>query len=124
MGNNISLILSSPSTQCAPPLLDPCCAGGDLEGGGSHGEGLPSEERAASPREKERGAAKRGKRPPLGFSWREKRSDATDDSDLTSNGRQPFSHIHAPRITFGNIFLGYYRETQTCGDSSQKENIY
>jgi hypothetical protein len=55
------LILSSPSTQCAPPLLDPCCAGGDLEGGGSRGEGLPWEERTTSPREKERGAAKCGR---------------------------------------------------------------
>ena len=33
---------------------------------------------------------KRGKRPSLGFSLREKRSDATDDSDLASNGPQPF----------------------------------
>jgi hypothetical protein len=32
MGKNISLILSSPSTQCAPPLLDPCCAGGRSRG--------------------------------------------------------------------------------------------
>jgi hypothetical protein len=33
------LILSSSSIQRAPPLLDPCCVGGDLEGGGSRGEG-------------------------------------------------------------------------------------
>jgi hypothetical protein len=33
------LILSPSSIQRAPPLLDPCCVGGDLEGGGSHGEG-------------------------------------------------------------------------------------
>jgi hypothetical protein len=39
MGKNISLILSPSSIQRAPPLLDPCCTGGDLEGGGSHGEG-------------------------------------------------------------------------------------
>jgi hypothetical protein len=38
MGKNISLILSPSSIQCAPPLLDPCCVGGDLEGGGSHVE--------------------------------------------------------------------------------------
>jgi hypothetical protein len=61
MGKNISLILSSPSIQRAPPLLDPCCAGGDLEGGGSRGEGLPWEERTASPRGKEGGAAKCGR---------------------------------------------------------------
>ena len=122
MGKNFSLILSSSSIQRAPPLLDPCCAGRDLEGGGSRGEGLPWEERTASPREKERGAAKcgrggkgwrpsrgkRGKRPPLGFSLREKRSDATDDSDLASNGPQPFSYIHAPKINLWQHFLGYY----------------
>jgi hypothetical protein len=39
MGKNISLILSPSSIQRAPPLLDPCCMGGDLEGGGSRGEG-------------------------------------------------------------------------------------
>jgi hypothetical protein len=52
---------------------------------------------------------KRGKRPPLGFSLREKRSDTTDDSDLASNGPQPFSHIHAPKINLWQLFLGYYR---------------
>jgi hypothetical protein len=41
---------------------------------------------------------KRGKMPSLGFSLREKRSDATNDSDLASNGPQPFSYIHAPKI--------------------------
>jgi hypothetical protein len=49
---------------------------------------------------------KRGKRPPLGFSLREKRSDATDDSDLASNGPQPFSHIHAPKINLWQHFFG------------------
>jgi hypothetical protein len=39
MGKNISLILSPSSIQRAPPLLDPCCVGGDLEGGESRGEG-------------------------------------------------------------------------------------
>jgi hypothetical protein len=41
----------------------------------------------------ERGGGKKGKRgkgPPLGFLWGEKRNDATDDSDLASNGPQPF----------------------------------
>jgi hypothetical protein len=52
---------------------------------------------------------KRGKMPPLGFSLREKRSDATDDSDLASNGPQPFSQIHAPKINLWQHFvLGYY----------------
>jgi hypothetical protein len=79
MGKNISLILSPSSIHRAPPLLDPCCVGGDPEGGGSCGEVLPWEERAASQGEGEgaakcvggeRGAAKKGKRgkgPPLGF---------------------------------------------------------
>jgi hypothetical protein len=49
---------------------------------------------------------KRGKRPPLGFSLREKRSDATDDSDFASNGPQPFSHIHAPKINLWQHFFG------------------
>jgi hypothetical protein len=93
--------------------------GGDLEGG-SRGEGLPWEERTASPRGKEGGAAKcgrgggkgwrpsrgkRGKRPPLGFSLWEKRSDTTDDFDLASNGPQPFSHIHAPKINLWQQFF-------------------
>jgi hypothetical protein len=70
MGKNISLILSSSSIQRAPPLLDPCCVGGDLEGGGSHGEGrgrLPMGRRAREGGgccnpigEKERGAARVG----------------------------------------------------------------
>jgi hypothetical protein len=80
MGKNISLILSASSIQRAPPLLDPCCVWGDLEGGGSHGEGLPWEERVAIHGERGRGgqvcvgrkgeAAKKGKRgegPPLVF---------------------------------------------------------
>jgi hypothetical protein len=60
MGKNISLILSSPSIQRAPSLLDPCCVGGDLEGGGSREEGLPWEERTASPRGKEGGGGNGG----------------------------------------------------------------
>jgi hypothetical protein len=56
MLKNTSLILSPSSIQRAPPLLDPCCVGGDLEGGGSRGEGLPWEERAASQGERGRGA--------------------------------------------------------------------
>ena len=58
MGKNISLILSPSSIQRAPPLLDPCCVGGDLEGGGSRGEGrgrLPKGRRGRG-----RGAAAKG----------------------------------------------------------------
>jgi hypothetical protein len=29
-------------------------------------------------------------------------------SDVASNGPQPFFHIHAPKINFGQHFLGYY----------------
>jgi hypothetical protein len=81
MGKNISLILSPSSIQRAP-LLDPCCVGGDLEGGGSRGEGrgrlpkgrrgrgrLPQgEERvgvAATNWEKGRGSARVGKGAPI-----------------------------------------------------------
>jgi hypothetical protein len=48
---------------------------------------------------------KRGKRLPLGFSLREKRRDATYDSDLASNGPQPFSNIHAPKINLWQHFF-------------------
>jgi hypothetical protein len=113
------LILSFPSIQRAPPLLDPCYTGGDLEGGGSHGEGLPWEERTSSQGERGRGGevwggggggqvgAKWGKATTR-VSLREKRNDATDDSDLASNGPQPFSHIHAPKINLWQHFLEYY----------------
>jgi hypothetical protein len=37
---------------------------------------------------------------------RDKISDATDDSDLASNGPQPFSHIHAPKINLWQHFFG------------------
>jgi hypothetical protein len=95
MGKNISLILSPSSIQRAPPLLDPCCVGGDLEGGGSRGEGLPWEERAANQGERGRGGqvcggGGKGERATIRVSLGEKRNDATDDSDLASNGPQPF----------------------------------
>jgi hypothetical protein len=118
MVKNTSLTLSPSSIQRAPPLLDPCCVGGDLEGGGSRGEGLPWEDRAASQGERgrggqvcggERGAAKKGQngeRVTTRVSLREKRNDATDDSDLASNGPQPFSHIHAPKINLWQHFFG------------------
>jgi hypothetical protein len=117
MGKNISLILSPSSIQRAPPLLDPCCMGGDLEGGGRRGEGLPWEERVASPREEGKGrpsmwgrkgggqAGAKGGKGHTRVSFREKRNDATDDSDLASNGPQPFfpTSMHR-RSTFGNFF--------------------
>jgi hypothetical protein len=102
MGKNISLILSPSSIQRSPHLLDPCCVGGDLEGGGSRGEGLPWEERAASQGERGRGGqvwggergggqeGQMGKRATARVSLREKRNDATDDSNLASNDPQPF----------------------------------
>jgi hypothetical protein len=95
MGKNISLILSPSSIQRAPPLLDPCYVGGDLEGGGSHGGGMPWEERVSSQGERgrggqmgggERGAAKKGKRgkgPPLGFCWGPSASEGPQKHDLT-----------------------------------------
>jgi hypothetical protein len=52
------------------------------------------------------GATKKGDGgwPPR-VSLREKRNDASDDSDLASNGPQPFSHIHAPKINFWQHFF-------------------
>jgi hypothetical protein len=57
---------------------------------------------------------KRKGRPNVGRGWggggqegaKGTRSDATDDSDLASNGPQPFSHIHAPKINLWQLFLG------------------
>jgi hypothetical protein len=121
MGKNISLILSPSSIQRAPPLLDPCCMGGDLEGGGSRGEGLPCEERAASPRGEVKGRpsvggrkeggdqeGQKGERATTRVSLWEKRNDATDDSDLASNGPQPF--FPHPRTEDQPLasFFGYY----------------
>jgi hypothetical protein len=37
---------------------------------------------------------------------REKRSDATDDSDLAANGPLPFSHIHTLKINLWQHFFG------------------
>jgi hypothetical protein len=57
----------------------------------------------------ERGAAKKGQkgeRVTTRVYLREKRNDATDDSDLASNGPQPFSHIHAPKINLWQHFFG------------------
>jgi hypothetical protein len=50
--------------------------------------------------------AKRGERATTRFSLRERRNEATDDSNLASNGPQPFSHIHAPKINLRQHFFG------------------
>jgi hypothetical protein len=53
-------------------------------------------------------AAKKGEkggRAATRVSLREKRNDASDDSDLASNGPQPFSHIHAPKINLWQHFF-------------------
>jgi hypothetical protein len=55
-----------------------------------------------------KGAAKKGQkgeRANTRVSLREKRNDAIDDSDLASNGPQPFSHIHAPKINLWQHFF-------------------
>jgi hypothetical protein len=57
MGKNISLILSPSSIQRAPPLLDSCCMGRDLEGGGSRGEGRGRLPKGRRGRGRGRGAA-------------------------------------------------------------------
>jgi hypothetical protein len=83
-------------------LFNPSCSfpsrsllrGGDLEGGGSSGEDTGrlqwGGERAARKGEG-RGDQVRGKGGAPRVSLREKRNDASDDSDLASNGPQPFS---------------------------------
>jgi hypothetical protein len=48
----------------------------------------------------------KGERATTRVSLREKRNDATDDFDLASNGPQPFSHIHAPKINLLQYFFG------------------
>jgi hypothetical protein len=71
----------------------------------------------------ERGGKKgqKGERANTTVSLREKRNDATDDSDLASNGLQPFSHIHAPKINLWQHFFGIlhgntlYRDTLHLG---------
>jgi hypothetical protein len=54
------------------------------------------------------GAAKKGQKGEKAttrVSLREKRNDATDDSDLASNGPQPFFDIHAPKINLLQQFF-------------------
>jgi hypothetical protein len=69
--------------------------GGEGRPAKGKGEGQPSVggERGGGGQE---GA--KGEKATTRVSLREKRNDATNDSDLASNGPQPFSHIHAPKI--------------------------
>jgi hypothetical protein len=97
------LILSSSSIHLAPPLLDPCCVGGDLEGGGSSGGRLQGEGG---------GAAKGGEKGGLAAKKREKRGATTRvlwekemmhqmSPDFASNGPQLFPSSTHRRSTFG-----------------------
>jgi hypothetical protein len=107
MGKNISLILSSPSIQRAPPLLDPCCVGGDLAGGGSSG-GQLQRGRGRGGQVKGKGGVggqekgKKGGRP-LGFCGRKKRRLRC------LLALHPTAHnlslIHAPKINFWSTFF-------------------
>jgi hypothetical protein len=54
----------------------------------------------------------KGKRATARVSLREKRNDATDDSDLASNDPQPFFHIHAPKIILWQLFFGILQPTK------------
>jgi hypothetical protein len=60
----------------------------------------------------------KGERATTRVSLGEKRNDATDDSDLASNGPQPFSHIHAPKINLWQHFFGILH--MYCGHNIQK----
>jgi hypothetical protein len=110
------LILSSSSIHLAPPLLDPCCVMGDLEGGGSSGGRLQ--------RGRGRGSQKWGKggwRPrkgkkggrPLGFCGRTKRRlrCLLTLHPMTHNS---FPHPRTEDQLLVNIFLGYYRCTTSA----------
>jgi hypothetical protein len=75
--------------------------GGEGAASKGEGEGRPSVGEggvAAKKGEKGGGAATRD-------SLREIRNDASDDSDLASNGPQPFSHILAPNINLRQQFF-------------------
>jgi hypothetical protein len=55
----------------------------------------------------------KGKKATTRVSLREKRNDATDDSDLASNGPQPFfPHPRTEHQPLATFFLGYYRTTK------------
>jgi hypothetical protein len=80
------------------------CHGRRVAASQGKGEGRPN----VGERGVEAKKGKKGGRATTRVSLREKRNDATDDSDLASNGPQPFSHIHAPKINLWQHFLGYY----------------
>jgi hypothetical protein len=106
-------------------LFNPTCSfpsrsllrGGDLEGGGNNGvlEGDCNGEERGRPG-KGKGGGKKGEgewRPRkgkggghLGFFCGRKETTLQMTSDLASNGPQPFSHIHAPKINFFSTFFG------------------
>jgi hypothetical protein len=93
MGKNISLILSPSSIQHAPPILDPCCVGGDLEGGGSRGEGrgrLPKGRRGRG-----RGRPKVWKGGPAATNWEKGRGSAT----VGKGGSHPSDRDQRPEHT-------------------------
>jgi hypothetical protein len=106
--------------------------GGDLEGGGSCGEGLPWEERVASQGERRRGGqvcvgrkgggqeGKKGERATTRVSLWENRNDATNDSDLASNSHNPFSHIHAPKINLCQLVFGILQCREHHGSDTRK----
>jgi hypothetical protein len=64
------------------------------------GEGRPSVGKGGGGQERGKGG-----RAATRVSLREKRNYASDDSDLASNGPQPFSHIHAPKINLWQHFF-------------------
>jgi hypothetical protein len=90
---------------------------------GERGEGWPSvgggEGVAAKSGQKGENATTR-------VSLREKRSDATNDSELASNGPQLFSHIHAPKINiwqhFFGILQGHLTSPNRCSGSTTLQN--
>jgi hypothetical protein len=74
--------------------------GGEGAASKGEGEGRPSVgEGGWRPRKGKRGGAA------TRDSLREIRNDASDDSDLASNGPQPFSHILAPNINLRQQFF-------------------
>jgi hypothetical protein len=105
------LILSSSLIHLAPPHLDPCCVGGDLEGGGSSGGRLQGEGGgAANGGEKGALAAKKrekGRGRPLGFCGRKKRR-LRCLLTLHLTAHNSFPHPCTEDQLLVNIFLGYY----------------
>jgi hypothetical protein len=101
------LILSSSSIHLAPPLLDPCCVGGDLEGGGSSGGWLQGEGEGR-PRVGKRGGWRSRKGKNRGATTRvlwEKETTHQMSLYFASNGPQLFPHIHTPKINLWQHFF-------------------